>query len=121
MNKALLGAALAALGCLAAADVAAETDKKQTRLRAGTPIGTFETWRWGTELRQASVEVRNVGEVEAKGVRVSVILPDGQVVVVHGPSSLAKNESATYSGGGWQQVVSTKKLRAEASCSNCRK
>jgi hypothetical protein len=121
MKRLTLGAALAALMCLAAAPCYAADAQKQTRLRVGTPSGTFENWGLGARLSQASVEVRNVGEADAQGVSVRLTLPDGGNMALSGPSTLGKNQSATYSGSGWKHVYSTKKLSASASCSNCRK
>ena len=99
---------------------AAEDTSKKTRLRADAPVGTFQTYRY-TQLTDVLVKVKNVGSIEAQDIQVVVVLPNGKEVSVSGPSSLAVNQTATYSGHPYEVITSTDKLSAKASCSNCYK
>ena len=66
------------------------------------------------------VTVRNAGETAAKGVRVSVVLPDGIEVDLKGPAELKRNQKSVYKASGFEHVSSSKKMKAKVSCSNCR-
>ena len=84
----------------------------------GDPKGTF---RRSSSISLTHVEVvaRNVGTVQADSVQVSLILPSGERVGLSGPATLAPNKSGTYVADPNQQIVSTQKLKAEATCGNC--
>ncbi len=95
--------------------------EESTRLRViGKPVGTFETTFGTTDLKSASVKVRNVGTVEASKVVVTVSVPSGRSGRLHGPRTLAPNEVAVYSSDAvLLPVTSEGSLSAEATCSNC--
>ncbi len=94
--------------------------KKLTTLRPSDPKGTFVTKKGGTKLTFVEVPVRNAGDEEAEDIQVSVITPSGNKVELSGPSSLAGGKVGSYSASVDEAVTSMKKLKAVASCGNCR-
>ena len=92
-----------------------------TTLRSKTPLGVFDNIGGTTYLVDASVEVRNAGSVAAQGVRVQVETPGGGMSALHGPASIAPNQSQVYRSRLFEAIASSKQLRANVSCDNCRK
>ncbi len=114
-----------ALACLFAAILPAEclaVDKEmlnKTNVRVlGDPQGTFRRSRALT-LVFVEVEARNVGSVNAENVQVTALVPGGQKVALKGPAVLEPNKVGKYTADANHPIVSTQKLKAEASCSNC--
>lgn len=97
-------------------------DSGQTTLRiTSQPTGTFRTSFGSTKITAVEAQIKNVGANDAEEVVVVAILPGGERVPLSGPSSLARNKSATYSTSDlYDYVVTGSKIRAEATCSNCR-
>jgi len=96
--------------------------RRITTLRVeGNPKGQFK--KYGARLptlEKVDIDVRNVGSEVADSVVVSVILPNGQIIPLEGPTSLKRNEKATYSQDIGQQITSNTPLRAKLECTNCR-
>lgn len=93
------------------------TNKTNVRV-IGEPKGVFQT-SGGVSLVHAEVTGRNVGTVLAEGIQVKLVLPNGKVIPLSGPSSLAPNKSATYSADMRERITTTEKLKADATCGNC--
>lgn len=95
-----------------------------TRLRViGEPTGEFlstETWS-GVKmyLQKVSVSVRNVGSSGATRVVVQATLPGGKTVNLYGPTTVAPNSTATYTGSMYEPVRTAEKIKARVSCANC--
>ncbi|MCB0330327.1 MAG: hypothetical protein KDD70_11695 [Bdellovibrionales bacterium] len=96
--------------------------EKLTRLRTiGEVKGTFESRPRGRYLTEVEVRLKNVGSVEATGIRVEAILPDGNRVQLHGPSSLGKYKEGTYEASAYEPYLMKGRIKVESSCSNCRR
>lgn len=111
----LLCATLALVQSAAAAD-------GQTRLRVtGTEL-TYKAQGSSQVMQTAQATVQNVGTVEATGIIVSGVMPDGKSQEMSGPDTLSPNKKATYFWQGSTKVlVKNAKISASATCGNCRK
>ena len=97
----------------------AEEATQQTRLRASSPVGRFETRRGATKIKQVDVKVKNVGDFAAKNVRVEITTPGGSTHRASGPTTLESRSEATYNAYPYEYVTSDKRLKAKVSCANC--
>ena len=105
-------------GGVEADETKAETVVK-TRLRASTPNGTFSTSRGATRLTRVEIEVRNVGDVMAKEIKVSVDVPGSGTYPAYGASELAPHSSSIYIARPSVYIVKKGRLKATADCGNC--
>ncbi len=93
---------------------------KLTRVRLGAPVGKWKKKK-GVTLDFVQIEARNVGEVRAKDIKVTAIVPGGEIVSLDGPAELDPNESYIYNAKPGVSVSVTGNLKSEVSCSNCRR
>jgi hypothetical protein len=113
--KALLVFVIALLGFTPAASA------EQTTLRqVGSVEGTFTNGAGILSVENINATFRNVGEVTAESISVTATLPDGKAIALKGPESLERKKSGTYTSTGAEPVSSNKKLKASATCDNCR-
>ncbi|MCB0360076.1 MAG: ankyrin repeat domain-containing protein, partial [Bdellovibrionales bacterium] len=83
-----------------------------TRLRPlRAPMGVWKHSGRGVMLDRASVDVRNMGDVEAEDIQVMLVLPGGSQVQMSGPESLPRYGTATYSVTEPQTVTRYGRLR----------
>jgi hypothetical protein len=97
----------------------APRSKPKTRLRVvKQPKGT---WVYGKSVKLSAIEVniRNVGDVDAKDVKVEVETAGGNVFLMIGPTELEAYTNQTYTATPSVTVDRVGKLRATATCSNC--
>lgn len=98
--------------------VAQQNAEKKTRVRLSSPRGTFNTGYY-TRLDRVEITAKNVGEVGASDVVVTVTTPGGNHYALSGPNSLAAHAEAIYVLSLSEVVASTKEIEAEVTCSNC--
>ncbi len=95
------------------------TLEKKARLRVrGEPVGNFRRV-YSTRLLSIKVNVQNMSEVQANGVRVDALSPSGTSYTLNGPANLKPNEQATYTKFMNEVVTNEAKISATATCSNC--
>lgn len=93
--------------------------ERKTRLRIiGSPQGKFRHIIT-TRLLAITVQVQNAGEVEARGVRVEAISPNGQTHRLRGPRSIGPKDEAQFSGSMNEVISTDKHISARVSCENC--
>ena len=94
----------------------------QTTLRVAKPVGVFTTRGAESYIRRATVEVKNVGEVPANDVRVTLQLPTGVRAAMDGELTIQPKKSATftYLAERDEPVPPKKDIKAVATCLNCR-
>ncbi len=91
---------------------------KLTKLICEDPIGTFEVSA-KTRLKFVSVRVRNIGQFEARKVRVFVVLPNNEIRKLSGPSSIREGNAARFERSISQLIGSARKLKSYVECDNC--
>lgn len=92
-----------------------------TRLRATSPTVIISQTRGGLFATYSNVMVRNVGRVEAKDIRVSILFDLNVTTRLTGPKKLAPNEVGIYSSGKKLPVPQRSRQRVFVGCSNCRR
>jgi len=115
MRSLFISFIILALSLNASAEDGAAKSEELTRVRA---IGDTE---WTMSKRAGGtvkVKARNVGDVEATGVSVSVKI-NGKEVPLSGPTELAPKKTGEYTYSGRDIVVLGGKYPALATCSNC--
>jgi ankyrin repeat protein len=90
-----------------------------TRVRAlGEPAAVW-TAKGRITLDSIRAPVRNVGDVPAEGVVVTVRIPGGKAVTLQGPARLERNQKADYTATPMEVVPFVQRLEADATCKNC--
>ena len=85
------------------------------------PIGTWESSLKGIHVSQAVVTVKNTSAATAEGVTVILKVPGGKEVMMDGPGTLEKYETAEYTMKKKTPSASRGKLWVKFKCKNCRK
>ena len=95
--------------------------REVTTLRAGVPSYVLSGRSGQREVRYVSVQVRNIGDIAAKDIVVSLPAAQGLTFSLRGPKKLAPRASAVYVST--VRVPSGVTLRGHAviTCSSCRK
>lgn len=92
-----------------------------TRLRSAPPTVIISQTPSGLFATYSSVMVRNVGRIEAKNIRISMLLDFNVATRLTGPQKLAPNEYAVYSSSKKLPIPRRSRPRVLVSCSNCRR
>jgi hypothetical protein len=95
----------------------ASSSNDKTKVR----IVGWPTYRWKkgrTVLAGVTLTARNVGSKEARGIRVHVKCPGGDMIQLNGPAQLAPNAKGVYSSER-ERGVAPGKVKPVVSCSNC--
>lgn len=93
--------------------------KNETRLRAvGNPRAKFLV-KATALLEHAEVMVRNAGDHDAKGVKVYILLPDGQHRQMRGASKIAARKESRYLFDTKLAFEKPVTLKVEVTCDNC--
>lgn len=95
--------------------------REVTTLRAGVPSYVLSGRSGQREVRYVSVQVRNIGDITAKDIVVSLPAAQGLTFPLRGPKKLAPRASAVYVST--VRVASGVTLRGHAvtTCSTCRR
>ena len=95
--------------------------RELTTLRAGVPSYVLSGRSGQREVRYVSVQVRNIGDIAAKDIVVSLPAAQGLSFPLRGPKKLAPRASAVYVST--VRVPSGVTLRGHAvtTCSTCRR
>lgn len=92
-----------------------------TTLRAAPAVALWDISAKGLSIRQLRVAIRNVGELEAQKISVSIVTADGLSVHLSGPRELAPHQLQNYTYRSPIRVMRAGKLTIVCSCKNCRK
>lgn len=92
-----------------------------TRLRSRSPSAVVVAGRAGLELRHINVEVVNVGNSQARGVRVFAECGRGVLVPLNGPAKLASGQRAVYVSRGRTPLIARQNVQLVTECDNCRR
>jgi len=95
--------------------------ERLTRIRAGTPAFFTVSSRRGRELKHLNVEVRNTGQIKARGVEVRVEFSGGLMYPLRGVRSLEPGQAGLYILKGATATLAGSSPRVVAQCSNCRR
>lgn len=71
-------------------------------------------------LKRVSVVVKNIGNVEAKEIRLDLRLPGGKVLSLNGPASCSPKSTALYYADANERINKDGRLETLLSCANCR-
>jgi hypothetical protein len=96
-------------------------DNGLTRLRSRSPSTVIVSGRAGVELRHINVEVVNIGNFQARGVRVFAECGRGVLVPLNGPAKLSSGQRAVYISRGRTPLIARQNVQLVTECENCRK
>jgi len=95
--------------------------REVTTLRAGVPSYVLSGQSGQREVRYVSVQVRNIGDSEAKDIVVSLPAAQGLTFPLRGPKKLAPRASAVYVSTVRVSPGVTLRGHAVIMCSTCRR
>jgi hypothetical protein len=100
--------------------------ERQTRLRIQQNLEwswekRFSQYEYNNKLTAAEVGIKNVGDVEATGVSVTLVLSDKLSYKLAGPDRIGRKQSAQYRLASEVPLPEGSKPQVEFSCANCRR